>query len=571
MYLGIQSMGLVINEVQRVVGQFGAGTHTFGEIAGAGLFGPTLFLLLVFLANFLLDPVNWYYRNKWSQKLRFANQREINDHRATLDVARIKSREYDDLERRIQELPTSWQTRIWFSEELFNLFVILVSFVMFGTALVWYQPLYALILIITGIPLMVVEFRLVSMWWNLFQDLVPTHKKRNVLERPYRDAVAFVQSKMFDQMSPLRKEIDINVGGVLDAYQRIRKISIRNKLFAHLFAVAGLSGVVVYAIWSTVAHGGEIGTFTIIVAAAKTFQGNLEAIVATIAEQWNSAKGVILIEKDYLGMQPVLKTEYPVVPDFRRTPCIRFDDVHFSYPNSDQEVLKGVSFAIEPGKKIAIVGKSGNGKSTILSLLLRHYDPTLGSVFAGDVNLRNIEPGVWSRVVCAQTQEYVVLARPVGEEIASSCMTDAVDLDRVRRSCEFASFAEVVEEDPRGYDAQIGTEFGGREFSGGERQRLALARVRYRGTPVLILDEPDSDLDPESANRVIDAVFALQGVTVVLVTHHVSRAERCDKIIVMGKGRVVEQGTHEELMALGGVYVSLREKDRERLGAESPS
>jgi ABC-type multidrug transport system fused ATPase/permease subunit len=150
-------------------------------------------------------------------------------------------------------------------------------------------------------------------------------------------------------------------------------------------------------------------------------------------------------------------------------------------------------------------------------------------------------------------------------------MTDAVDLDRVRRSCEFASFAEVVEEDPRGYDAQIGTEFGGREFSGGERQRLALARVRYRGTPVLILDEPDSDLDPESANRVIDAVFALQGVTVVLVTHHVSRAERCDKIIVMGKGRVVEQGTHEELMALGGVYVSLREKDRERLGAESPS
>ena len=150
-------------------------------------------------------------------------------------------------------------------------------------------------------------------------------------------------------------------------------------------------------------------------------------------------------------------------------------------------------------------------------------------------------------------------------------MGETMDHASIKRSCEFDYFAEVVCADSLGYDAQIGTEFGGREFSGGERQRLALARVRYRGTPVLILDEPDSDLDPESAKRVIDEVFALKGVTVIMITHHVSRAERCDKVIVMGKGRVVEQGPHAELMALGGAYVSLREKDRERLGAESPT
>lgn len=304
-------------------------------------------------------------------------------------------------------------------------------------------------------------------------------------------------------------------------------------------------------------------------AAARTFQGNLEAIVSLIAEQWNSAKGVILIEKDFLGLKPVLKTDYPVVPKFDITPTIRFDKVSFAYPDTENLVLKEVSFTIEPGTKLAIVGKSGNGKSTIQALLMRHYDPTSGAVFAGDINLRNIEPNVWSNVASALTQEYTVLERRIDEEIASSRLGQPIDSEAVAASARFANFDEVVASDQNGYKSQIGVEFGGRDFSGGEKQRLALARVRYRGTPILILDEPDAKLDPESAQKVIDSVFALQGVTVVMITHHVSRAERCDKVIVMGKGEVVEQGTHQELLAQGGIYASMHEKDKKRLGPES--
>lgn len=572
MYLGIQSTGLIFNEVQRVMGQFGGGIHTITEVMQSGIVWPTVFLVAVIIFGVLLEPVRWYYRNKWSNVLRFANQREVNDHRSTLDVARIRSKEYDDLEKRIQELPTGWQTRIWFSEELFSLFMITISFVLFGTALLWYEPLYALVLIITGIPLMVVEFRLVSMWWNLFQDLVPHHKKRGVMERVYRDPVAFVQALMFDQMNPLRRDIDNNVGEVLDAYDKIRRISLRNKAFSRLVAGLGLCGVLVYAFWSTIANSGEFGTLAIIMAAAKTFQGNLESIASTIAEQWNSAKGVILIEEDFLGMEPFLKTDYPVVPDFSITPTIRFDNVHFTYPGNKSETLNGVSFVIKPGTRVAIVGGSGNGKSTLVSLLLRHYDPTSGAIYAGDVNLRNIRPEIWTQVISALTQEYVVLSRTVGNEIASSRLGEPVDIEAVNAACRFAHFDGVVDEHSDGLGAQIGTEFGGRKFSRGQEQRLALARVRYRGTPVIILDEPDSHLDSVSAQMVADAVFALTGVTVIIITHHISRAERCDRVIVMGKGRVVEEGTHEELMALNGVYTNLVVKDREREeGHTSPS
>ncbi len=570
-YLTIQANGLVINSVQKTKEMFKGGNHSFLEIMSSGIINPIALLIGVFLLVVVLNRLNWFYRSKWNNILRFANQRELNDHRATLDVGCFRSQRYDDLQKRIQELPTSWQTRIWFSDEMFNLFTTIVSFVLFGTSLLWYKPIYALVLLITAIPMAVVNFKLVSMWWSLFQELVPQHKRRNVLEKPYHERNAFIQALMFNQMPTLSREIDVNVGNILEAYNKIRKTCVKKEILSNSFAMIGLCGVVIHAVYSIIAYSGEIGTFTIIVAAAKTFQGNLESIVSTIAEQWNNAKGVILIEKDFLGLKPIIQTRYPVTPRFDITPRIKFDHVSFRYPDTDVDVLKDVSFTIEPGSKIAIVGKSGNGKSTIQALLMRNYDPTSGSVYADEVNLGNIETKDWNNVISALTQEFLVLERSIAEEIASSRLDQPINIESVARSARFANFDEVVNSDPKGFDSQIGTEFGGREFSGGEKQRLALARVHYRGTPILILDEPDAKLDPESAQKVIDQMFALKGITVIMITHHVSRAERCDKVIVMGKGEIIEQGTHQELMALGGTYASMCQKDRERLGTESQS
>lgn len=568
LYSVIQATGLIINEVQSQAGKFDGGKNTLAEITNSSLLGPVTFLIGVLLFGVVIGRFNWYFRGKWNHALRFANLRELNDHRATLDVARFRSKEYDDLQKRIQELPTSWQTRIWYSDEMFSLFTTIVSFALFGASLLWYKPIYALILVLAALPMMIVEFKLVAMWWNLFQELVPHHKRRATFEKPYHNPCAFVQGLMFNQMPSLRREIDNNVDHVMKSYNNIRRVSVRKEMFTHFLAVAGLCGVIIHAIWETLAYSGEIGTLTIIMAAARTFQGNLEAIVSLLAEQWNSAKGVILIEKDFLGLKPVLNTEHPTVPKFDIAPTVRFDKVCFAYPDTDTLVLKDVSFTIKPGSKTAIVGKSGNGKSTIQSLLMRHYDPTSGSIYADDICLRNIEPMTWNDVTSALTQEYTVLERLIGEEIASSRLDQPLDLEAVAASCRFSNFDEVIDSDPKGYESQIGIEFGGRAFSGGEKQRLALARVHYRGTRILILDEPDAQLDPESAQKVIDRIFALKGITVIMITHHVSRAERCDQVIVMGKGEVAEQGTHPELMELGGLYASMHDKDKKRLGSE---
>ncbi len=573
-YIAIFANGLIINTVQIAVARYQPGDF-YTEFARSGLLWPVLLILGILLTARILGSYSGLVRGNWNQAIRFSNQRELQLHKATLDMATIQSKEYDDLNRRISELPTGWNTRIMFSEEMLGLLTTAVSFVTFGVSLTLYNPYYTIVIVVTSIPMMMVEFKIVSLWWSLIENLVPEHKKRSVLERPYYGTTEFVQALMFNQMPHLRKEIDINVDNVLERNQEVRRTSVRSRLWVNCLTIFGLIGVILHASWSTISDVGKLGTLTIIIGAARTFQGNIEYMVSLVAEQWNNAKGVILIEENFLSIKPSIKTDYPVVPPRNITPEIFFDHVSFRYPSRKELALDDVSFVIKPGSKVAIVGDSGNGKSTIQALMMRQYDPTTGNVLVGGINLRNICPRDWSEVVSSLTQKFAVLERSIGEEIGSSRFDEPINLTSLENSVRFANFSSVVENDPKGFDSQIGTRFGGREFSGGEEQRLALARVHYRGTPVLILDEPDAKLDAVSAGIVMDNIFALTGVTVVLITHHVSRAERCDHIIVMGKGKVVEQGTHEELMALGGTYVSIREKDRrmilgeEHLGVQS--
>lgn len=556
LYLGIQSVGLIINAVQHSQGK--------PEV----LVWPVAFFTIVLFIDLVSTRALAYYQSKWTHELRVANQQDLDKHRGSLDVACFRSKRYDDLEKQIDQLPYGWYTRVAFSEQMITIFSLLVSFALFGSMLFWYKPMYALVLIAVSVPKMFSEFSLVSMWWSLYESHIPHYKELGVLKRIFKNQTAFVQGKIFGQVPPVSAVIKAKDQGIIDSYNKARSSVARKKMATSIIAILGLALVIGHASRTVIVTGGAIGTLSIVISWARTFQGNLNSIMMLMAEQWNSAKGIILIEREFKGLEPLLLTLDPIVPEFKN-PHLRFDRVSFAYPSEpEKEVLHEVSFEVEAGTKVAIVGKSGNGKSTIQALLSRHYDPTKGAIYADDINLRNIEPTVWNAFVCSLTQDYTILERLVGEEIASSRLEEALDMDQVRASSEFAHFSEVVHEDAEGYERQIGTDFAGREFSGGEKQRLALARMHYRNTPIIILDEPDARLDPDSASKIMENVFAIKGKTVIIITHHVSRAEHCDKVIVMGKGVIAEQGKPADLLAKGGVYAKMCESDKKRLGTK---
>lgn len=521
----------------------------------------------ILLVLYTQERLSWYVRNRWNQFAKIANNREAQNFRASLDVAQINSKPFDDLQKQINDLPKGNYTVIGYTEELVDLIATLISFFVYGTTLLLNRPLYALIIIGTSIPIIAVRFRENGLWWNLFKERVQWNKRRQVLETAYFGRTAFVQAMMWNQLPSIRKLVDAFFDNEMEEFEKIRRKVLWSKTGWQILAIGGLSLVIGTAVHQAVFDSTvQIGTLSIVMASAVTLRRNLEAVASQTADQWNSAKGVILINEELFALKPLITTADPIVPEFKGPPRLVFDRVKFTYPEKDDvEVLKGVSFAIEPGSKTALVGKNGSGKSTVQMLMQRLYEPTEGAIYADDINLRNIESSVWNGWISTLSQRFEVMSRTVEEEIASSRMDEPIDTERVVAAARFADFEEIVLQDPMGYKAQIGTSFGGREFSGGEYQRLAIARVRYRNTSILILDEPDASLDPEAAQVLMNKILGLEGVTVILITQHVSRTLECDRVIVMGKGEVLEQGNPRELIETGGAYASMFQKDRRRL------
>ncbi len=242
-------------------------------------------------------------------------------------------------------------------------------------------------------------------------------------------------------------------------------------------------------------------------------------------------------------------------PTFRRS--LRLENVTFRYAGADSpDVLRDVSVCFESGRAYALVGPSGGGKSTLVDLLPRFYDPTAGRVLLDDVDLREMNVSALRGLMGIVTQETILFHDTVRNNIAYGApgATEA----EVRRAARLAHAEEFIERLPRGFDTVIGDR--GSRLSGGERQRIALARAILRDPPLLILDEATSALDTESELHVQAAMReTLRGRTAVVIAHRLSTVQDCDEILVMDAGRIVARGRHEELLAVGGLYHRLYE------------
>jgi ABC-type multidrug transport system fused ATPase/permease subunit len=232
---------------------------------------------------------------------------------------------------------------------------------------------------------------------------------------------------------------------------------------------------------------------------------------------------------------------------------IVFENVAFAY-DKDAPVLKDVSFAIQPGQLVGIVGPTGGGKSTVVSLIPRFYDPTGGRVTIDGVDLRDYRlHSVRSRIGFV-LQDTTLFRGTVRENIAYG-RPDATD-EEIVAAAKLANAHEFISKMPRGYDTPVGER--GATLSGGQRQRIGIARALIRDSKILILDEPTAALDTESEKLVVEALERLmKGRTAITIAHRLSTIRNCDKIIVLKDGIAAEQGTHDELIALGGVYAEL--------------
>jgi ATP-binding cassette, subfamily B, bacterial len=264
----------------------------------------------------------------------------------------------------------------------------------------------------------------------------------------------------------------------------------------------------------------------------------------------------------FLAIEPLVSVPpRPSPVPLRLTGGIEFDNVTFSYPGGTEPALEGLSLHIRSGELIALVGENGAGKSTLVKLLLRFYDAERGSVRVGGVDLRDLDPHELRSRIGVLFQDYASYELSIRENVVMGRPDGEVDDERVLEALRDSRSVWLVKKMPKGLDSKVGRLFeGGHDLSGGEWQRLALARLMYRDADIWILDEPTSSLDPEAeAGIFAELKENLKGRIGIVISHRFSTVRIADRIAVVAGGRVTELGTHEELLTADGRYAELFE------------
>ncbi|MGC1242544.1 MAG: ABC transporter ATP-binding protein [Chryseosolibacter sp.] len=325
-----------------------------------------------------------------------------------------------------------------------------------------------------------------------------------------------------------------------------------------LFLFAAIALMTWEALAGSIAVGALLLAFNTYTRFYQTVNGYIESIsfteeAARYASRWF----------DLFDLKPKVVSKKEALPVLlEQPPRITFNNVSFRYPVESGEsplVLRNLSFTINPGEKVAIIGVNGSGKTTLIKLLCRIYDPTEGSISVDGTDLRELNMEDWQASLGVLFQDFPAYNLTIRESIGIGRVTQAFEDDRLRQAAAFAGADEFIDSFPNTYDQLIWKEFkDGTDLSKGQHQRLAVARMFYRNASITVLDEPTASIDAVTEEKIFTTLETnMQGKTVILITHRFSTVKNADKILMLEHGQIIEQGAHRDLMKLNRKYAAL--------------
>ena len=359
---------------------------------------------------------------------------------------------------------------------------------------------------------------------------------------------------MYRAKKMIQKTIDTEREGVRKNVFTIARINSAGGLGTGM--IQGILLCVSYYCVLALAIAGTITVGMVLRYAQAIFQACMSVSASIrLAGEFRTDVGRIASTLEYLNLEAE-KTKGDSFTEMTKG-VIEFRNISFRYPGTKELVLDHVSLKIEPSEKIAVVGKNGSGKTTLVKLLCRLYEPEEGEILWNGKNIREYDLREWQKIFAIVFQDYSLLSLTLGQNVAASVQYEA---ERAKEVLQLAGFGERLNKLKKGLETVVYPEYeqDGVSFSGGEEQKIAIARAIYKGGQICILDEPTAALDPVSESRVYESFDEIvKGKTAVYISHRLSSCKFSDRIFVLDNGKIAESGTHEALLSKNGLYAQL--------------
>ena len=359
---------------------------------------------------------------------------------------------------------------------------------------------------------------------------------------------------MYRAKKMIQKTVDTEREGVRKNVFTIARINSAGGLGTGM--IQGILLCVSYYCVLALAIAGTITVGMVLRYAQAIFQACMSVSASIrLAGEFRTDVGRIASTLEYLNLEAE-KTKGDSFTEMTKG-VIEFRNVSFRYPGTKELVLDHVSLKIEPSEKIAVVGKNGSGKTTLVKLLCRLYEPEEGEILWNGKNIREYDLREWQKIFAIVFQDYSLLSLTLGQNVAAS---EQYEAERAKEVLQLAGFGERLNKLKKGLETVVYPEYeqDGVSFSGGEEQKIAIARAIYKGGQICILDEPTAALDPVSESRVYESFDEIvKGKTAVYISHRLSSCKFSDRIFVLDNGKIVESGTHEALLSKNGLYAQL--------------